>query len=111
MAQEESCKINGFRDLERLNRPGGCYTSNFILYPSGFIIVYIIRKAGFPPCGFSPGKKGLNRYISDASWAQLILKIEYLAGKPVKIVIKVNPKHSSQECGKCGHIDRSNRHG
>ena len=39
----------------------------------------------------------------------MILKIEYLAAKQGKIVIKVNPKHSSQKCRKCGHIDESNR--
>ena len=54
-------------------------------------------------------KKGLNRAISDASWGDLGLKIEYLAAKQGKIVIKVNPKHSSQECRSCGHIDKSNR--
>ena len=54
-------------------------------------------------------KKGLNRSISDAGWGELILKISYLAAKQGKIVIKVNPKHSSQECRNCGNIDRSNR--
>jgi putative transposase len=53
----------------------------------------------------------LNRSISDAGWGELILKIEYLAAKQGKVVIKVNPKHSSQECRNCGHIDRSNRDG
>ncbi|MCL6749819.1 transposase, partial [Nostoc sp. CCCryo 231-06] len=56
-------------------------------------------------------KKGLNRSISDAGWSDLILKIEYLAVKQGKIVIKVNPKYSSQECRNCGHIDKSNRDG
>jgi putative transposase len=56
-------------------------------------------------------KKGLNRSISDAGWGELTLKIEYLAVKQGKIVIKVNPKHSSQECRNCGHIDKSNRDG
>jgi putative transposase len=56
-------------------------------------------------------KKGLNRAISDASWAELILKIEYLAVKQGKVVIKINPKHSSLECRNCGHIDKSNRDG
>jgi putative transposase len=56
-------------------------------------------------------KKGLNRAISDAGWGDLGLKIEYLAAKQGKIVIKVNPKHSSQECRSCGHIDKSNRDG
>lgn len=56
-------------------------------------------------------KKGLNRAISDAGWGDLGLKIEYLAAKQGKIVIKVNPRHSSQECRNCGHIDKSNRDG
>ncbi|QFS46576.1 RNA-guided endonuclease InsQ/TnpB family protein [Nostoc sphaeroides] len=56
-------------------------------------------------------KKGLNRAISDASWGELILKIQYLAAKLGKVVIKINPKHSSQECRKCKHVDKSNRDG
>jgi len=56
-------------------------------------------------------KKGLNRAISDASWGELILKIEYLAAKQGKVVIKINPKHSSQECRKCGYYFKSNRDG
>lgn len=56
-------------------------------------------------------KKALNRSIADASWSDLTLKIEYLAAKQGKVVVKVNPKHSSQECRKCGHVDKSNRDG
>ncbi|ACK69234.1 transposase, IS605 OrfB family [Gloeothece citriformis PCC 7424] len=56
-------------------------------------------------------KRALNRLILDASWYSLIQKIEYLAAKSGKIVLKVNPKHTSQECSKCHHIDSSNRKG
>ncbi|MGF1936056.1 MAG: RNA-guided endonuclease InsQ/TnpB family protein [Nostoc sp. ChiQUE02] len=56
-------------------------------------------------------KKGLNRAISDTSWGELILKIEYLAVKQGKVVIKINPKYSSLECRNCGHIDKSSRDG
>ncbi len=56
-------------------------------------------------------KKGLNRSISDAGWGELSSKIEYLAAKQGKIVIKVNPKYSSQECRNCGNFDKSNRDG
>jgi putative transposase len=56
-------------------------------------------------------KKALNRSIADASWSDLTLKIEYLAAKQGKVVVKVNPKHSSQECRNCGHVDKSNRDG
>jgi putative transposase len=54
-------------------------------------------------------KRGLNRSISDASWSELTLKIEYLAAKHGKVVIKVNPKHTSQKCQNCGHIDALSR--
>jgi len=53
--------------------------------------------------------KGLNRCISDAGWGELVLRIDYLVAKPGQIVIKVNPKHSSQECRNCGNIDKSNQ--
>jgi putative transposase len=56
-------------------------------------------------------KRGLNRSISDASWGELVLKIEYLAAKHGKVVIKVNPKHTSQKCQNCGHVDATNRDG
>jgi putative transposase len=45
-------------------------------------------------------KKGLNRAISDASWGDLILKIEYLAAKQGKVVIKVNPKYKASKMQK-----------
>ncbi len=54
-------------------------------------------------------KKGLNRSILDASWGDLINKIEYMAGKSGKIVLKVDPKYTSQTCSACGCIDASNR--
>jgi putative transposase len=54
-------------------------------------------------------KRGLNRSIADASWSELVLKIEYLAEKQGKVIIKINPQNSSIECLKCGHIDKSNR--
>ncbi|MBW4590334.1 transposase [Aetokthonos hydrillicola Thurmond2011] len=54
-------------------------------------------------------KKALNRSISDASWNELTQKIEYMAGKSGKMLIKVNPKHTSQKCNICGHIDASSR--
>ncbi|NEQ29003.1 MAG: transposase, partial [Microcoleus sp. SIO2G3] len=54
-------------------------------------------------------KKALNRFISDAAWTELTLKIEYLAAKQYKVVVKVNPRFSSQECRNCGHIDKLNR--
>jgi len=54
-------------------------------------------------------KKGLNRAISDASWGNLGLKVEYLAAKQGKTVTKIDPKYSSQECRNCKHVEKLNR--
>ncbi len=54
-------------------------------------------------------KRGLNRSISDASWYSLTQKIEYLAAKQGKVFKRVNPRHTSQKCPGCGHIDKANR--
>ncbi len=54
-------------------------------------------------------KRGLNRSISDASWYSLTQKIEYLAAKQGKVFRRVNPRHTSQKCPSCGHVDKANR--
>ncbi|NEQ85719.1 MAG: transposase [Moorea sp. SIO2I5] len=54
-------------------------------------------------------KRGLNRVISDAAWGELIKKVEVVAAKSGIPVIKVNPKHTSQECPKCHHVSADNR--
>jgi len=56
-------------------------------------------------------KTGLNRVILDAGWGDIFNKIAWLALKAGKPVISVPAKHSSQECPKCGHIDKANREG
>jgi putative transposase len=69
------------------------------------------KKTGiFLKNGQSP-KKGLNSSIvSDAGWGKWILKINYLAAKQGKIVIKVIPKHSTQKCRNYDNIiDNYNR--
>ena len=54
-------------------------------------------------------KKGLNRSILDASWNELIQKIEYMAGKSGKVFLRVNPRCTSQKCNDCGYIEAGNR--
>ena len=56
-------------------------------------------------------KTGLNKVILDAAWGNLFSKIAWVAAKSGKPVVKVSPKHSSQECPSCGHIDKKNREG
>lgn len=67
-------------------------------------------KGGYKKNGAS-AKSGLNKAILDCGWGDIYNKIAWLALKAGKHVIAVNPKHTSQECPACGHIDKSNREG
>jgi len=67
-------------------------------------------KGGYKKNGAS-AKTGLNKVILDCGWGDLFTKIAWLALKNGKPVIAVNPRHSSQECPICGHVDKSNRSG
>lgn len=54
-------------------------------------------------------KRALNRLIRDCSWGELVLKIQSVAEKFGCIVLKVNPKFTSQTCSNCGHCEKENR--
>jgi putative transposase len=54
-------------------------------------------------------KQALNRLMRDCSWGELKLKIQSVAEKFGCIYLEVNPKHTSQRCSNCGHIDSANR--
>ncbi len=54
-------------------------------------------------------KAGLNRSILDAGWGefrrQLEYKLSWLGGR----LVLVDPKHTSQRCSACGHVDAASR--
>ncbi len=50
-------------------------------------------------------KAGFNRVILDTRWAALRAVLEYRAGR----VITVDPRHTSQTCAACGHVDAASR--
>jgi putative transposase len=56
-------------------------------------------------------KSGLNREILNRSWHKIEQFTIYKANKVDKVVFKVDPKHTSQECACCGHIHPENRKG
>lgn len=56
-------------------------------------------------------KAGLNRSILDAGWGQLAQMLTYKAAEAGRTIIGVNPRHSSQTCARCGHVDAGNRNG
>ena len=54
-------------------------------------------------------KSGLNRSILGAAWGQVGVYLTYKARRKGKLVVKVPPHHSSQECSHCGHNHMDNR--
>ncbi|MCL5284157.1 MAG: transposase [Nitrospirae bacterium] len=54
-------------------------------------------------------KAGLNRAILSSCWGLFVLFLSYKARRNGKLVIKVSPKFSSQECARCGHIHPDNQ--
>ena len=54
-------------------------------------------------------KAGLNRSILDKSWHQFATFLTYKAARLGKVVYKVAPHHTSQECAHCHHIHPHNR--
>lgn len=54
-------------------------------------------------------KSGLNRSIMDAGWGQFRSILEAKAEEAGRRVVTVNPRHTSQRCAECGHVERGNR--
>ncbi|KAB8027173.1 zinc ribbon domain-containing protein, partial [Fluviispira multicolorata] len=54
-------------------------------------------------------KAGLNRELLSKGLAKTIEFLEYKAKKYGKLVVKVSPHYSSQECANCGHTHADNR--
>ena len=54
-------------------------------------------------------KAGLNKAILSSGWGLFVVLLSYKARKAGKLVIKVSPHYSSQECARCGHIHPDNR--
>jgi putative transposase len=54
-------------------------------------------------------KTGLNRSIHDAGWAQFVSILRAKAEEAGRVVIDVDPRHTSDRCEACGHTARENR--
>jgi putative transposase len=63
---------------------------------------------GFDPNG-AAAKGGLNKSIHDASWGLLLRLIAYKAEDAGREVVAVDPRHTSQTCAACGHLDAASR--
>ena len=54
-------------------------------------------------------KSGLNKSILDQGWGEFRRQLEYKMGWTVGVLLKVNPKYTSQKCSGCGYTDKGNR--
>jgi transposase len=65
------------------------------------------------PGNFLPNRRrqkaGLNRGILGSCWGLLATRTDHKAAASGAAVIYVNPRHSSQECRRCGHVAGGNR--
>lgn len=54
-------------------------------------------------------KAGLNKSIHDAGWGVFLKALRDKAEEAGRVVIEVNPRHTSQRCAECGHVAAGNR--
>jgi len=54
-------------------------------------------------------KSGLNRSINDAGWGVFLSVLASKAESAGRVVVPVNPRHTSQRCARCGHVAKGNR--
>lgn len=54
-------------------------------------------------------KSGLNKSINDAGWGVFLGMLHAKAESAGRVVVEVNPRHTSQRCAQCGHVAAANR--
>ena len=54
-------------------------------------------------------KTGLNRSIHDAGWGVFLNVLHAKAESAGRVVVEVDPRHTSQRCSRCGHTAKENR--
>ncbi len=54
-------------------------------------------------------KAGLNKSILDAGWGVFLGVLRAKAESAGRVVVEVDPRHTSQRCSQCGHVAAGNR--
>jgi putative transposase len=54
-------------------------------------------------------KSGLNKSILDQGWGMMVNMLEYKQHWQGGLLIKVNPRYTSQTCSQCQHVAKENR--
>ena len=95
------------KNLSRLHAKVGNQRANFlhelsrnIVNRFGFIFVENLKSKKMVTGNY----KVLNKYINDAAWSLFFNLLSYKAEEAGRLLIKVNPKGTTQSCAKCGGI-------
>ncbi len=56
-----------------------------------------------------PAKAGLNKSILDAGWGVFLGVLHAKAESAGRVVVEIDPRHTSQRCSRCGHVAAGNR--
>ena len=54
-------------------------------------------------------KSGLNKSILDQGWSMLVKILEYKQQWRGGLLVKIDPRYTSQTCSSCGHVAKENR--
>ena len=54
-------------------------------------------------------KSGLNKSILDQGWSMLVDMLDYKQQWRGGLLVKVDPRYTSQTCSSCGHVAKENR--
>jgi putative transposase len=89
-----------------------------LLVVEGLAIANMVRRAKPVADADNPGqflpngaraKSGLNRSINDAGWGLFVSILRAKAEDAGRVLIEVDPRHTSDRCEACGHAARENR--
>jgi putative transposase len=113
-----------YRKLANQRRNFHHHTARALVAHYGLLVVEdlkvrnLVRRPAPRPDPNQPGrflpnraapKTGLHRSIHDAGWAQFVSILRAKAEEAGRVVIDVDPRHTSDRCEACGHTARENR--
>ena len=68
----------------------------------------LAEDGSYDPNG-AAAKAGLNKSIYDAGWGVFLSVLASKAESAGRVVLAVNPRHTSQRCAECGHVAAGSR--
>jgi putative transposase len=70
----------------------------------------VAEDGSYQPNG-AVAKAALNKSVLDAGWGVFLNVLHAKAESAGRMIVEVNPRHTSRTCAACGHASEGNRHG